>query len=48
VFLERVPGAAYMQHRSLKGGHFVQEDDPQGFVQAICDVAKAAQMNAPS
>lgn len=48
VFLERVPGAAYMQHRSLRGGHFVQEDDPQGFVQAICDVAKAAQMNAPS
>jgi hypothetical protein len=24
----------------LKGGHFIQENDPQGFVQAILEVAK--------
>lgn len=40
-FLERVPGAKGAPHRTLKGGHFIQEDDPAGFVGAILDVAKA-------
>jgi haloalkane dehalogenase len=40
-FLRRVPGAAGLPHRALKGGHFIQEDDPIGFVAAIMDVAQA-------
>jgi len=39
LFAERVPGAHGMAHRTLSGGHFVQENDPAGFVAAICDVA---------
>ena len=39
-FIGRVPGTAGQPHRTLKGGHFVQEDDPHGFVQAILEVAK--------
>lgn len=39
-FIGRVPGTAGQLHRTLKGGHFIQEDDPQGFVQAILEVAK--------
>lgn len=45
-FLERVPGAKLGKHRTLKGGHFIQEDDPQGFVAAIFETAKAAGMDA--
>jgi haloalkane dehalogenase len=37
-FIGRVPGTKGQPHRTLKGGHFVQENDPQGFVQAILDV----------
>lgn len=37
-FIGRVPGTAQQPHRSLKGGHFIQEDDPQGFVQCILEV----------
>jgi haloalkane dehalogenase len=40
LFIGRVPGTAGQAHRKLKGGHFIQEDDPQGFVQAILEVAK--------
>ena len=39
-FIGRVPGTAGLSHRKLKGGHFIQENDPQGFVQAILEVAK--------
>ncbi|WP_447929778.1 haloalkane dehalogenase [Sphingopyxis fribergensis] len=39
LFTGRVPGARGMTHRTLKGGHFIQEDDPAGFVAAIRDVA---------
>lgn len=39
LFIGRVPGTAGMKHRTLKGGHFIQEDDPEGFVAAILDVA---------
>ena len=46
LFVGRVPGAAGMKHRTLKGGHFVQEDDPQGFVKAILDTASAADQPA--
>ena len=42
LFTERVPGARSMAHRTLRGGHFVQENDPAGFVAAIRDVAAAA------
>ena len=40
-FLERVPGTAGQQHSTLKGGHFIQEDDPAGFVEAILASLKA-------
>ncbi len=40
-FIGRVPGTAGQAHRTLHGGHFIQEDDPQGFVAAILDVAAA-------
>ena len=42
AFQERVPGARHDLHRTLKGGHFIQEDDPEGFVGAILDTAKLA------
>lgn len=42
-FKERVPGARNNDlHRTLKGGHFIQEDDPLGFAGAILDTAKKA------
>jgi haloalkane dehalogenase len=41
LFTARVPGTRGMAHRTLKGGHFIQEDDPAGFVAAIHDVAAA-------
>ena len=37
-FIGLVPGTKGQPHRTLKGGHFIQENDPQGFVQAILDV----------
>jgi haloalkane dehalogenase len=40
-FLERVPGTKHVAHRTLHGGHFIQEDDPAGFVEAILEVARA-------
>lgn len=41
MWLERVPGTKGMAHRTLKGGHFIQEDDPQGFAAAISEVVRA-------
>ncbi len=41
LFIDRVPGARGMAHRTLHGGHFIQENDPEGFVAAIRDVAAA-------
>ena len=38
-FIGRIPGTDGQPHRTLKGGHFVQENDPQGFVQAILEIA---------
>ena len=40
-FIGRVPGTAGQNHRSLHGGHFIQEDDPEGFVACILEVARA-------
>lgn len=42
LFLGRVPGTGRGIHRTLNGGHFVQEDDPQGFAAAILETAAAA------
>jgi haloalkane dehalogenase len=42
AFRARVPGARDMPHRTLSGGHFIQENDPAGFVRAILDVADRA------
>lgn len=39
MWLERVPGTKGQKHRTLHGGHFIQEDDPQGFAAAILGVA---------
>ncbi len=39
LFTSRVPGTRGAAHRTLQGGHFIQEDDPGGFVAAIRDVA---------
>lgn len=43
LFVGRVPGTRGMEHRTLRGGHFIQEDDPQGFVKAILDVVEAVE-----
>lgn len=40
MWLERVPGTKGLDHRTLHGGHFIQEDDPLGFATAIVEVAK--------
>ncbi len=39
-FIDRVPGTKGQPHTTLKGGHFIQEDDPQGFVDCILKIAK--------
>lgn len=39
-FIGRVPGTAGQNHRALSGGHFIQEDDPAGFVACILEVAQ--------
>ncbi len=41
-WIGRVPGTAGQPHTTLKGGHFIQEDDPEGFVACILKVARAA------
>ncbi|MFN3473856.1 MAG: haloalkane dehalogenase [Blastomonas sp.] len=44
LFIGRVPGTAGQNHRPLRGGHFIQEDDPQGFVDCILEVARQSEM----
>jgi haloalkane dehalogenase len=39
-FIGRVPGTKGQPHTTLKGGHFIQEDDPAGFVKCILQDAK--------
>ncbi|APE28380.1 haloalkane dehalogenase [Aurantiacibacter gangjinensis] len=43
-FKARVPGAAKGAHRTLNGHHFIQEDDPHGFVDAILETAAIASL----
>lgn len=43
-FIGRVPGTAGQAHRKLSGGHFIQEDDPQGFVAAILELADQGEL----
>lgn len=40
LFVGRVPGTAGQPHTTLRGGHFIQEDDPAGFVDCVLKVAK--------
>jgi len=40
LFAGRVPGTLGQPHTTLKGGHFIQEDDPAGFVECILKVAQ--------
>ncbi|RJT24951.1 alpha/beta fold hydrolase [Chakrabartia godavariana] len=39
MFRTRVPGAMGQPHTTLHGGHFIQEDDPKGFIAQILKVA---------
>lgn len=39
-FIDRVPGTKGQPHCTLHGGHFIQENDPQGFVECLLKVAK--------
>lgn len=41
TWLARVPGTRGLAHRTLRGGHFIQEDDPGGFADAIIAAARA-------
>ena len=41
-WIGRVPGTVGQPHRTLRGGHFIQEDDPEGFVAAILAVTGSA------
>lgn len=42
-FRDRVPGAKDNPlHRTLRGHHFIQEDDPEGFAAAILETAQRA------
>jgi haloalkane dehalogenase len=38
VWLQRVPGTRGQPHTTLRGGHFMQEDDPQTFVRLVLKV----------
>ena len=40
VFLKRVPGAAGMPHRTVPGGHFLQEDSPQELATALVGMVR--------
>ncbi len=39
-FRERVPGAAGQPHTTLRGGHFIQEDDPLAFAQLAIEACE--------
>jgi haloalkane dehalogenase len=40
-FLRRVPGTRGQPHTTLRGGHFLQEDDPQRFAALVVAACKA-------
>ncbi len=35
---EQIPGSEGLPHKTLRGGHFLQEDSPQEFAQAVIDL----------
>ena len=39
-FLQRVPGTRDQPHTTLRGGHFLQEDDPQRFAELIVSACR--------
>lgn len=39
-FLQRVPGTKNQQHTTLRGGHFMQEDDGPSFAKLVIDVCQ--------
>jgi len=41
-FLDRVPGTRGQPHATLRGGHFVQEDDPETFARLIIQACARA------
>ena len=41
LWIGRVPGTAGQPHTTLRGGHFIQEDDPAGFVACVLNVARS-------
>jgi haloalkane dehalogenase len=41
-FLERVPGTKGQPHTTLRGGHFVQEDDSEAFARLVVAAAGRA------
>jgi haloalkane dehalogenase len=40
IWLERVPGTRGQPHTTLRGGHFMQEDDPQTFAALVVDCCR--------
>lgn len=42
-FLRRVPGTRGQPHTTLRGGHFIQEDDAAGFVRLILEARNSGQ-----
>lgn len=39
-FIRRVPGARGQPHTTLRGGHFIQEDDPAAFAQLVVQACR--------
>ena len=39
-FLQRVPGTRHQPHATLRGGHFIQEDDPRRFADMVIAACK--------
>jgi haloalkane dehalogenase len=46
-FRQRIPGSRGQPHTTLRGGHFIQEDDPQSFARLAIE-ACARRSGAPS
>ena len=40
AFTKNIPGCENQPHKTIQGGHFVQEDNPEECIQAILTVAK--------
>ena len=46
-FRQRIPGSRGQPHTTLRGGHFIQEDDPQSFARLAIE-ACGRRSGAPS